>query len=313
MKSRKELLFVYSVKDANPNGDPLNANHPRYDEETGQVLVSDVRIKRTIRDEFMRMKKDGNEGEYEEVFIDGLPKTMKSRYDELKGKFGDKEKAENILKKCIDARLFGLTFALGDKETFAWTGPVQFKWGRSLHKAKVEFIQGTGAFVTKEGGEQRTIRNEYIVPFALIATYAIGNQHASVRTGASDEDFNKLVEALWNGTNNLITRSKTEHRSRMLLVIDYVEGFNGLIGSLDERIKLVKKDGSELSEDEQLALRSITEVSIDLREVCEKLESLSNQIEQIKIIKDPDLEILGLAELQDKFKNEDKKVVVELR
>jgi len=48
---------VYSVKDANPNGDPLNANHPRYDEETGQVLVSDVRIKRTIRDEFMRMKR----------------------------------------------------------------------------------------------------------------------------------------------------------------------------------------------------------------------------------------------------------------
>lgn len=311
MKSRKELLFVYSVKDANPNGDPLNANHPRYDEETGQVLVSDVRIKRTIRDEFMRMKK--NEDEYEEVFIDGLPKTMKNRYEELKSKYTDKEKAQEILKECIDARLFGVTFALGEKATFAWTGPVQFKWGRSLHKAKVEFIQGTGAFVTNEGGEQRTIRNEYIVPFALIATYAIGNQYASVRTGASDEDFNKLVEALWNGTNNLITRSKTEHRSRMLLVIDYVEGFNGLIGSLDERIKLVKKDGSELSEDEQLALRSITEVSIDLREVCEKLEPLSNQIEQIKIIKDPDLEILGLAELQDKFKNEDKKVVVELR
>ncbi|MGB4754652.1 MAG: type I-B CRISPR-associated protein Cas7/Csh2, partial [Fervidobacterium sp.] len=225
MKSRKELLFVYSVKDANPNGDPLNANHPRYDEETGQVLVSDVRIKRTIRDEFMRMKK--NEDEYEEVFIDGLPKTMKNRYEELKSKYTDKEKAQEILKECIDARLFGVTFALGEKATFAWTGPVQFKWGRSLHKAKVEFIQGTGAFVTNEGGEQRTIRNEYIVPFALIATYAIGNQYASVRTGASDEDFNKLVEALWNGTNNLITRSKTEHRSRMLLVIDYVEGFNG--------------------------------------------------------------------------------------
>jgi len=45
------------VKDDKSNGDPLNANHPRYDEETGQVLVSDVRIKRTIRDEFMRMKR----------------------------------------------------------------------------------------------------------------------------------------------------------------------------------------------------------------------------------------------------------------
>jgi CRISPR-associated protein Csh2 len=308
MKSRKELLFVYSVKDANPNGDPLNANHPRYDEETGQVLVSDVRIKRTIRDEFMRMKK--NEDEYEEVFIDGLPKTMKNRYEELKSKYTDKEKAQEILKECIDARLFGVTFALGEKETFAWTGPVQFKWGRSLHKAKVEFIQGTGAFVTNEGGEQRTIRNEYIVPFALIATYAIGNQYASVRTGASDDDFDKLVEALWNGTNNLITRSKTEHRSRMLLVIDYVEGFNGLIGSLDERIRLVKKDGSELNEDEQLALRNITEVSIDLSEVSKKLETLSDKIEKIKVIKDPDLEILGLDYLQSKLRE---KVVVELR
>jgi len=308
MKSRKELLFVYSVKDANPNGDPLNANHPRYDEETGQVLVSDVRIKRTIRDEFMRMKK--NEDEYEEVFIDGLPKTMKNRYEELKSKYTDKKAAQEILKECIDARLFGVTFALGEKETFAWTGPVQFKWGRSLHKAKVEFIQGTGAFVTNEGGEQRTIRNEYIVPFAIIATYAIGNQYASVRTGASDDDFDKLVEALWNGTNNLITRSKTEHRSRMLLVIDYVEGFNGLIGSLDERIRLVKKDGSELNEDEQLALRNITEVSIDLSEVSKKLETLSDKIEKIKVIKDPDLEILGLDYLQSKLRE---KVVVELR
>lgn len=311
MKSRKELLFVYSVKDANPNGDPLNANHPRYDEETGQVLVSDVRIKRTIRDEFMRMKK--NEDEYEEVFIDGLPKTMKNRYEELKSKYTDKEKAQEILKECIDARLFGVTFALGEKATFAWTGPVQFKWGRSLHKAKVEFIQGTGAFVTNEGGEQRTIRNEYIVPFALIATYAIGNQYASVRTGASDDDFDKLVEALWNGTNNLITRSKTEHRSRMLLVIDYVEGFNGLIGSLDERIRLVKKDGSELNEDEQLALRNIAEVSIDLCEVSKKLETLSDKIEKIKVIKDPDLEILGLDDLQSKLREKGKKVVVELR
>ena len=51
---RRELLFLYTVKDANPNGDPLNANHPRFDAETSQILVSDVRIKRTIRDEWLR-------------------------------------------------------------------------------------------------------------------------------------------------------------------------------------------------------------------------------------------------------------------
>ena len=55
--SRREMLFLYTVKDANPNGDPLNENHPRYDEDTEQALVSDVRIKRTVRDEWVRVGK----------------------------------------------------------------------------------------------------------------------------------------------------------------------------------------------------------------------------------------------------------------
>jgi CRISPR-associated protein Csh2 len=300
-ESRKELLFIYSVKDANPNGDPLNANHPRYDEETGQVLVSDVRIKRTIRDELLRQG--------ENVFIDGEPKTLSYRFSELKEKLGTTN-GQDTLRKCIDTRLFGVTFALG-KESFAWVGPVQFKWGRSLHRAKVEFIQGTGAFVTKEGGEQRTIRNEYIVPFALIGTYAIGNQYASERTGAEEDDFNKLVKALWNGTNNLITRSKTEHRARFLMEISYKKDFNGLIGSLDERIKVTKKDGSLLDEDEQLSLRSIQEIIINLEEIYDKILLLKDKIEKIKIVKDPDLEVTHLDNVKEVL-GEDK-VEVELR
>lgn len=67
---RREYLFLYSVKDANPNGDPLNANHPRLDAETGRIMVSDVRIKRTIRDQWLR--------EGLAVFVDGEPKTLKT-------------------------------------------------------------------------------------------------------------------------------------------------------------------------------------------------------------------------------------------
>ncbi|WP_334139356.1 type I-B CRISPR-associated protein Cas7/Csh2, partial [Thermovirga lienii] len=175
---RREILFVYSVKDANPNGDPLNENHPRYDYETEQVLVSDVRVKRTIRDQFMRDGKD--------VLIDGEPKTLNVRATELKEKFGVKE-AKEALSRCIDARLFGVTFALG-KESFSWTGPVQWTWGHSLHKAKAMFVQGTSAFATKDSSEQRSFRNEYVVPFALIASYAVANQYAAETTGATSED-----------------------------------------------------------------------------------------------------------------------------
>ena len=49
IKNRSELVFLYDVKWGNPNGDPLDENKPRYDDERGTVLVTDVRLKRTIR------------------------------------------------------------------------------------------------------------------------------------------------------------------------------------------------------------------------------------------------------------------------
>lgn len=106
---RKEYLFLYTVKDANPNGDPLNENHPRYDKDTAQAMSSDVRIKRTIRDEWVR--------EGETVFVDGKPKSLKTRFEELKQETG-KDDARKIMQECLDVRLFGVTFALG-KEAFA--------------------------------------------------------------------------------------------------------------------------------------------------------------------------------------------------
>jgi CRISPR-associated protein Csh2 len=77
---RREYLFLYSVKDANPNGDPLNENHPRYDGDTAQAMASDVRIKRTIRDEWVRLK--------EPVLVDGQAKSLKTRFEELKKSTG---------------------------------------------------------------------------------------------------------------------------------------------------------------------------------------------------------------------------------
>jgi CRISPR-associated protein Csh2 len=230
---RREYLFIYTVKDANPNGDPLDANHPRFDEESGQIMVSDVRIKRTIRDQWLR--------EGENVFVDGEAKTLNSRVDELKKEF-DVKTGRDALAQCIDTRLFGVTFAL-NKESFSWTGPVQFKWGRSLHKAESKLIQGTAAFATKEGSEQRSFRNEYIVPFATIAVYGIANQYASRQTGATDDDLNSLSNALWGGTINLITRSKIGHAPKMLLEIAYIPGFEKMYygANLDQKGALVQR------------------------------------------------------------------------
>jgi len=291
---RREYLFLYTVKDANPNGNPLEANHPRYDEDTQQALASDVRIKRTIRDEWLR--------EGLNVFIDGKPKTLKDRFNELK-EIAGKNTGREIMAECIDTRLFGITFALG-KEAFAWTGPVQFKWARSLHAATFEFIQGTSAFATegKEGVEkqQRSFRNEYKVPFALMAVYAIANQFASEDTYATDNDLDLFFNALWLGTDNLITRSKNEHKSRFLMEITYKPGFKGKIGALDEKVELLKNDKSKPTIDEQKALRNLSEVIINASSLAEAIAKNNNDIEKIKLMQDEELKILGLEQLSVK-------------
>ena len=290
-ENRREYLFVYSVKDANPNGDPLDANHPRYDEESGQIMVSDVRIKRTVRDQWLREGKD--------IFVDGEAKTLANRVSELKERF-NRDTGREILSQCIDTRLFGATYALG-KEAFSWTGPVQFKWGRSLHRAEAKFVQGTAAFATKEASEQRSFRNEYIVPFALIAVYGIANQYASSQTNASDDDLDALFEALWKGTANLITRSKIGHTPRLLIEFKYVAGFDGALGSLDERVVLKSLKGDPLTDDEQLALRSIDEVKLDISEVADKASLIEDKIESVRIVKDAALQVEPLDKLEEIF------------
>jgi CRISPR-associated protein Csh2 len=281
---RREILFLYSVKDANPNGDPLNANHPRYDEETGQILSSDVRIKRTVRDEWIL--------EGEEVLVNGEALTLPTRYEELKKKYGEND-AETVISHCIDARVFGATFAVG-KEAFSWTGPVQFKWGRSLHRAKVEFVQGTAAFATKETSEQRSFRNEYIVPFALMLTSAVCNQNASSYSRATEDDLKKLTYALWYGTKNLITRSKMEHTPVLLLEITYKEGYSSHIGNLNEHVVLRKADGSLFSDEEQYKLRSLHDFVIDLSPLQTKINEQNEHIDSISFITNSDSQVKGI-------------------
>lgn len=288
---RREYLFLYTVKDANPNGDPLNGNHPRYDADTNQAMVSDVRIKRTIRDEWLRKQ--------EFILIDGKAKSLKTRFEELK-KITGKSKAEDVIKECLDTRLFGVTFPL-DKESFAWTGPIQFKWGRSLHSATFQFIQGTSAFATEtrsgEDKQQRSFRNEYLVPFAFMGVYAIANQNTSKETDATDEDIEKFVDAMWEGTNNLITRSKNEHKSRFLMEIKYKEGFNSKIGSLDEKVLLLDGDGNKMDVERQKAIRSLQEVSLDISSLLSAITAKKESILEIKVITDGELNILQNKEL----------------
>jgi CRISPR-associated protein Csh2 len=282
IKNRQELLFLYDVTDANPNGDPLDENKPRIDEETGINIVTDVRLKRTIRDYLYSYKGyDGTNGK--DIFV----REMASEKGGIKdGKARAKDFNENlndILGKAIDIRLFGGVIPLKNA-SITFTGPVQFNMGRSLNKVSLKHIKGTGAFASKEGKEQKTFREEYILPYSLIAFHGIVNENAAKETKLTDEDVDLLNEAMWNGTKNLITRSKMGHMPRLMLRVVYKEGQNFFIGDLQNKIAL----SFDIPEEK---IRTIKDFSIKLDELIDELVQYRDKIEKVYYTADKNLKL----------------------
>ena len=131
----------------------------------------------------------------------------------------------------------------------------------------------------------------------MLACYGIANQHASTRTEATDDDLDDLFKTVWNGTANLISRSKIGHVPLLLLEITYRKDFDGCIGALDERIHLTDTNGNPFDEDAQYALRSATTVQLDITALAQALETKKNEIERLRLVYDQRLVIKGKEEL----------------
>lgn len=271
IKNRSEIVFLYDVKDINPNGDPLDENKPRIDEETMINLVSDVRLKRTIRDYFYDFKKL-------EVFIrgvrkdDGTLKDKDERLDELKV-----TKPEELLDKCIDMRLFGATAAIKGK-SITFTGPVQFRIGRSLHRVKLTFMKGTTVMPSEKKKVQGTFTEQYILPYSLIGFYGVVNENAGKYTHLTENDVSLLLEALWNGTKNLISRTKVGQMPRLLIRVIYTEK-NYHIGDLTSMIRL----DSTLADEE---IRDVTDYSLEISDLVKILSINKGKIQSIEYMTD---------------------------
>lgn len=287
MKNRSELLFLYDIVDNNPNGDPLDSNKPRIDEETSINIVTDVRLKRTVRDYLYDYK--GEEIFVREIKDDkGKVQDGKSRASNF-GKTKD-EVSKNVLAQCIDVRLFGGTIPL-NKDSVTFTGPVQFNMGRSLHKVALRRIRGTGAFASGENKSNKTFREEYILPYSLIGFYGIINEHAAQKTNLSEKDVDLLIEGMWNGTRNLISRSKVGQLPRLLLKINYKED-NFHIGGLLNKVNLNKK-----VEDE--AIRSPKDYNLNLSELAQYIEKNKSKIENIEYLIDDEFTLSIDKEVKD--------------
>lgn len=270
VKNRSEILFLYDVADANPNGDPVDENKPRIDEETGVNIVTDVRPKRTIRDYLQDYKR-----------LDIFVREIRDDKGDLKTKedrLGDfKNDPHAVKESCIDIRLFGATTAVKD-QTMTLTGPVQFKYGRSLHKVDLTYIKGTTVMPSKAEQQQGTFTERYILPYSLIAFYGVVNENAAKNQeiNLTEHDIVLMLEGIWNGTKNLISGSKFGQMPRLLMQVIYRENGDFYIGELDKRIAVV-------SEKDDKTIRNIADVKVDISNLAKALADHKNKIDKIKL------------------------------
>jgi CRISPR-associated protein Csh2 len=279
--NKSELLFCYDVKDANPNGDPMDENKPRIDEETGHNIVTDVRLKRTVRDYLFAYKGyDGNNGL--DIFVreiadeEGKIQDGKTRAMNFNGN------REDILDRCIDIRLFGGTIPL-PKDSITLTGPVQFKMGRSLHPVVMKHVKGTGAFASREGTKHSTFREEDILYYSFVTFHGIVNPAAAADSKATREDVALLMEGLWEGTKNLISRSKFGQMPRFLLKINYNSPWF-FIGDLDRMAAV----DTELPYER---LRDVSEMRLDVSALKSSLQQHATRISSVEYRLDPRLKL----------------------
>lgn len=283
LKNKSEILFCYDVTDANPNGDPLDSNKPRVDEETKINIVTDVRLKRTIRDYLYEYEgfngKDGKDIFIREIVYDEENKYIQDAKRRA-ANFGNQ--LENIINTCIDIRLFGGVIPL-ENDSITFTGPVQFKMGRSLNPVELLHIKGTGAFASGDKSKQNTFREEYIVNYSFITFHGIINDKAAEHTKLTDNDINLMLKAMWFGTKNLISRSKFGQMPRLLIKVDYKSDSNGFfIGDLDKMIKIADTENI-------YKIRSTKDFKLDLSELINSFDKYKSKIELISYIKDENL------------------------
>jgi len=271
LQNRHEILFIYDVSWVNPNGDPIDENKPRIDEETGINIVTDVRLKRTVRDALKEM--DHEIFLREERTEDGNRKTKEDIMD-----YYNNDPAQ-VLERCVDIRLFGGTFALkGDQEAFSLTGPVQFKFGHSLHRVKVELIKGTSIMPSAQEKRQGTFTEVYVVPYSLLVFYGVANEKAAADTRLTEVDLDAMFKALWVGhkaSTDVITRSKFGHEPRLLLDIVYKPNTLTHMGELDKLVAFRSEKNDE-------AIRDISEGVLDLSALVQKVAAYKGKIEKVR-------------------------------
>ena len=206
IKNRIDFVYIFDVLDGNPNGDPDAGNLPRVDAETGMGLVTDVCLKRKVRN-FVQVAKELADGF--DIFIKDnyVLNTLidKEHYDTDVKNAKDKTEAARrfMCKNYFDIRTFGAVMSTG-KNAGQVRGPIQFTFARSVdpivatEHSITRMAVATEKEAEKQGGDNRTMGRKATVPYGLYLCHGFISANLAQQTGFSEDDLNLFWEALKN-------------------------------------------------------------------------------------------------------------------
>lgn len=268
LENRYDFVYLFDVKDGNPNGDPDAGNLPRVDAETGRGLITDVCLKRKVRnfvslmnneqppyDIYIKEKAILNQihekayesiGANEELGEDAADKKSKSK---RKGSADSVNKARNwICKNFYDVRTFGAVMSTG-VNCGQVRGPVQITFARSIDPVVSQEHSITRMAVAtkeeseKQSGDNRTMGRKFTVPYGLYRCHGFISAHLAQQTGFSEDDLELLLQAL----ESMFEHDRSAARGEMTTRGLYVFKHNNKLGNapahrLFERITASLKD-----------------------------------------------------------------------
>lgn len=245
---RHDIVLLFDVTDGNPNGDPDAGNQPRTDDETGQGLVTDVAVKRKIRDVIPEVKPgDQHYG----IFVEAghaLNPRIEAAKTATKGTVEQQQRW--LCDRYFDIRMFGAVLSTGKKEEGSKTagagqirGPLQLTFARSLDPVLPSDHAITRVTPTRQEdidkGKLSEMGSKWTLPYGLYRAHAYYSASRAAKTGVTGED----LQVLWTALTMMFDHDRSSARGEMKLCGLYVYSHPDAFGaapaaSLTQRIQL---------------------------------------------------------------------------
>jgi CRISPR-associated protein Csd2 len=278
LNNRYEFVLLFDVENGNPNGDPDAGNMPRIDAETSLGIITDVCLKRKVRN-YAEIAKEGESGynlyvKEKAILNQQNELSYKAIETEKEGKATIEEARAWMCQNFFDVRTFGAVMSTGDFNCGQVRGPVQFNFARSIDPVTPVELSITRMAVTtekeaeKQKGDNRTMGRKHIVPYGLYRMEGYISPHLAQKTGFSTEDLEFLFSALENMFEHDHSAARGKMAARKLIVFKHESNLgNAPSHKLFDAVSVLKKE-------EALVTRNYSDyaVSIDQSQIPEGVE-----------------------------------------